>query len=158
LEGSGTDDVHYHIPLEGVSGNVTVTARFWYQSLPPKWNEEMFAMDHPLINSFEEMYWAEGPDPVEMASHTITSTISSVKELSRLFTVSPNPTSNGFVQVNAGNDAIQFIKVYSLDGKLVETLRPSATRAQVRLPLISGTYLLEVQTSRGRKVERVIRR
>jgi hypothetical protein len=158
LEGSGTDDVHYHVPLEGVSGNVTVTARFWYQSLPPKWNEEMFALDHPLINSFEEMYWEEGPDPVEMASHSISSTISSVKELTRLFTVSPNPTSNGFVQVNAGSDAIQVIRIYSLDGKLVETLRPTATRTQVRLPLISGTYLLDVQTSRGRKVERVIRR
>lgn len=158
LEGSGTDDIHYHVPLEGVSGNVTVTARFWYQSLPPKWNEEMFALDHPLINSFEEMYWEEGPDPVEMASHSISSTISSVKELTRLFTVSPNPTSNGFVQVNAGSDAIQVIRIYSLDGKLVETLRPTATRTQVRLPLISGTYLLDVQTSRGRKVERVIRR
>lgn len=158
LEGSGTDDVHYHIPLQGVSGNVTVTARFWYQSLPPKWNEEMFAMDHPLINSFEEMYWQEGPDPVEMASYTVNSTITNVREKARLFTVSPNPTSNGFVMVNAGNDAIQTIKVYSLDGKLVETLNPSASRAQVRLPLIAGTYLLDVQTSRGRKVERVIRR
>ena len=158
LEGSGTDDVHYHIPLQGVSGNVTVTARFWYQSLPPKWNEEMFAMDHPLINSFEEMYWQEGPDPVEMASQTVNSTITNVLEKSRLFSVSPNPTSNGFVMVNAGNDAIQFIKVYSLDGKLVETISPNSSRAQVRLPLIAGTYLLDVQTSRGRKVERVIRR
>ena len=158
LEGSGTDDVHYHIPLQGVSGNVTVTARFWYQSLPPKWNEEMFAMDHPLINSFEEMYWQEGPDPVEMASQTVNSTITNVLEKSRLFSVSPNPTSNGFVMVNAGNDAIQFIKVYSLDGKLVETIGPNSSRAQVRLPLIAGTYLLDVQTSRGRKVERVIRR
>jgi hypothetical protein len=118
----------------------------------------MFAMDHPLINSFEEMYWQEGPDPVEMASNTVNSTITNVREKTRLFTVSPNPTSNGFVQVNAGNDAIQYIKVYSLDGKLVETLNPMASRTQVRLPLIAGTYLLDVQTSRGRKVERVIRR
>jgi hypothetical protein len=118
----------------------------------------MFAYDHPLINSFEEMYWQEGPDPVEMASHTLNSTITGIKEMSRLFTVSPNPTSNGWVMVNAGNDAIQSIHIYNLDGKLVETLRPAATRAQVRLPLIVGTYLLDVQTSRGRKVERVIRR
>jgi hypothetical protein len=158
LEGTGTDDVHYHIPLSGISGNVTVTARFWYQSLPPKWNEEMFAMDHPLINSFEEMYWQEGPDPVQVASHTLNSTLLNVSEASRLFSISPNPTSNGFVQVNAGKDPIQFIKVYSLDGRIVETLRPQSTQATVKLPLIVGTYLLEVQTSRGRKVERVIRR
>jgi len=158
IEGSGTDDVHYHVPLDGVSGNVTVTARFWYQALPPKWNAEMFAMDHPLINSFEEMYWQEGPDPVQMASHTLNTTIIGVDELSRLFTISPNPTSNGWVQVNASKDIIQSIRIYTLDGKLVDTLRPTASRAQVRLPLITGTYLLDVQTSRGRKVERVIRR
>ncbi|MFM9005457.1 MAG: T9SS type A sorting domain-containing protein, partial [Flavobacteriales bacterium] len=158
IEGSGTDDVHYHIPLQGVSGNVTVTARFWYQSLPPKWNAEMFAMDHPLINSFEEMYWQEGPDPVQMASHSLNTTITGVKERAQLFTISPNPTSNGVVQVNAFNDAIQQIQIYSLDGKLVDTLRPGSSRAQVRLPLIVGTYLIDVQTSRGRKVERVVRR
>jgi Cytochrome c554 and c-prime len=158
LEGSGTDEVHYHIPLEGVTGNVTVTARFWYQSLPPKWNAEMFAMDHPLINSFEEMYWQEGPDPVQMASHSLNATIIGVNELAKLFTVSPNPTSNGWVQVNAAKDIIQSIHVYTLDGKLVDTLSPAASRAQVKLPLMVGTYLLDVQTSRGRKVERVVRR
>jgi hypothetical protein len=118
----------------------------------------MFAMDHPLINSFEEMYWQEGPDPVEVASHSMNSTLLSVSEAARLFTVSPNPTSNGFVQVNAGKDVIQLIRVYSLDGKIVETIRPQSTQSNVKLPLIVGTYLLEVQTSRGRKVERVIRR
>jgi hypothetical protein len=118
----------------------------------------MFAMDHPLINSFEEMYWQEGPDPVQVASHTMNSTLLGVSEAPRLFSVSPNPTSNGLVQVNAGRDVIQCIKVYSLDGKIVETIRPQSSQANVRLPLIVGTYLLDVQTSRGRKVERVIRR
>jgi len=60
--------------------------------------------------------------------------------------------------VNANRDVIQSIHVYSLDGKLVDTLRPNSSKSQVRLPLIVGTYLLDVQTSRGRKVERVVRR
>jgi hypothetical protein len=158
IEGTATDDVHYHIPLQGVNGNVTVTARFWYQSLPPKWNAEMFAMDHPLINSFEEMYWQEGPDPVQMASASLNATISSIEESSALYTVSPNPTSNGVVQVNAGKDVIQSVQIYTLDGKLVDTIRPNSARTLVRLPIIVGTYLIDVQTSRGRKVERVVRR
>jgi hypothetical protein len=158
IEGSGTDEIHYHVPLEGVSGNVTITARLWYQSLPPKWNQEMFAMDHPLINSFEEMYWQEGPDPVQMASATMQSAIIGVEDRSRLFSVSPNPTATGLVWVNAGNDVIREINVYSMDGKLVESMRPGNSKYPVRLPLITGTYLLDVQTSRGRKIEKVMRR
>jgi hypothetical protein len=158
IEGSGTDEIHYHVPLQGVSGNVTVTARLWYQSLPPKWNEEMFAMDHPLINSFEEMYWEEGPDPVQMASASMQSTIIGVDERKALFTVSPNPTINGLVRIQAGNDVIRQVNIYTMEGKLVETLRPGTGSCQVRLPLITGTYLVDVQTSRGRKVEKVMRR
>lgn len=158
IEGSGTDEIHYHIPLEGVSGNVTVTARLWYQSLPPKWNQEMFAMDHPLINSFEEMYWEEGPDPVQMASASMQSTIIGMDESKALFIVSPNPTINGLVRIQAGNDVIRQINVYTMEGKLVETLRPGMGSCQIRLPLITGTYLVDVQTSRGRKIEKVMRR
>ena len=77
---------------------------------------------------------------------------------SAIVTISPNPTSNGIVQVNAFNDVIQQIQIYSLDGKLVDTIRPATTLAQVRLPLIMGTYLIDVKTARGRKVERVVRR
>lgn len=157
-EGSGTDEIHYHVPLDGVSGNVTVTARLWYQALPPKWNEEMFAMDHPLINSFEEMYWEEGPDPVEMAAATTQSTIVGMNELERLFSVSPNPTNNGNVWINAGRDQILSIQVYNMEGKLVENLRPGNSKIQLRLPIIAGMYLLDVQTTRGRKIEKVLRR
>ncbi len=158
LEGSGTDEIHYHVPLDGVTGNVTITARLWYQSLPPKWNQEMFAMDHPLINSFEEMYWQEGPDPVQMASSSVQSTITSIADRSRLFSVSPNPTASGLVWVNAGSDIIQQVSVYTMEGKLVETVRPSNSKTPIRLPVISGMYLLDVQTSRGRKIEKVMRR
>ncbi|NNE55914.1 MAG: hypothetical protein HKN32_07835, partial [Flavobacteriales bacterium] len=64
MEGSGTDRIRYHFALDGYEGNIEVYARIHYQSAPPKWNEEMFAVSTPEIDKFEEMYWETGPDAV----------------------------------------------------------------------------------------------
>ena len=158
IEGSGTDEVHYHIPVSGINGNVTVTARLMYQSLPPKWNQEMFSVDHPVINAFEEMYWEEGPDPVEVVATQTNSTLVDVEEFANFFRTGPNPTVNGQVTVDAGKDIIKSISVYSGEGKLIEILKPNASRSRVLLPYAIGNYLLDVSTSRGRRVEKVMRR
>jgi hypothetical protein len=156
--GSGTDDIHYHIPVSGVNGEITVIARLHYQSLPPKWNEEMFSIDHPTINAFEQMYWEEGPDPVLMVSAQTTSTIIHVGEIVRLCTIGPNPTDDGVVTISAGRDIIRSIRVYDMAGNLIDSRSPNSNRTQTRLPGIAGTYLLEIETSRGRSLERVVRR
>jgi hypothetical protein len=158
IEGSGTDEISYHVPVSGIAGNVTVTARLMYQSLPPKWNEEMFSVDHPVINAFEEMYWQEGPSPVMMVEAETTSTLVNIAGSSELFNISPNPTLNGQVFVDAGTDVIKSIHVYDMNGKLVQSLQVNGNRTAVKLPFISGMYLLDIHTSRGRKVEKVLRR
>lgn len=158
VEGSGTDEVKYHVPVTGISGNVTVTARLMYQSLPPKWNAEMFAVDDPTINAFEEMYWAEGPDPVMMASDEVSSMLVNLHEYANFFRTGPNPTTSGQVIVDAGNDIIKQISIYDMNGKHIETIKPNNTRTPVKLPSTIGTYLLDVTTARGRRVEKVMRR
>jgi hypothetical protein len=157
-EGSGTDEISYHVPVSGIAGNVTVTARLMYQSLPPKWNEEMFGVDHPVINSFEEMYWQEGPTPVMMVEDQTSSTLVDVSTIDALFTISPNPTTSGQVFIDAGADIIKSVQVYDMSGKLVQSLQLNATRTTIKLPFISGMYLLDIATSRGRKVEKILRR
>ena len=157
-EGSGTDEISYHIPVSGISGNVTVTARLMYQSLPPQWNEEMFSVDHPVINAFEEMYWQEGPAPVMMVEGQTQSTVVSIENTGALFTVSPNPTNAGQVFVDAGADVISSIDVYDMNGKLIQSLKLNTGKTVVKLPFISGMYLLDIVTSRGRKVEKILRR
>jgi hypothetical protein len=157
-EGSGTDEISYHIPVSGISGNVTVTARLMYQSLPPKWNEEMFAVDHPVINAFEEMYWQEGPAPVMMVEAQTSSTLVGINSLDALFTISPNPTTSGQVFIDAGSDKINAIDIYDMNGKLVQHIVPNSNRCVAKLPFIQGMYLLDISTARGRKVEKVLRR
>jgi len=156
-EGSGTDEIRYHVPVLGVDGAITVTARLMYQSLPPKWNEEMFAVDHPTINSFEEMYWAEGADPVQIESTSVESVVVGVENAESWFTLSDNPSSNGIISMNVGQNNISKVSLYSLDGKLVQTQKVSGSKYRMNLPVSKGSYILVVETSKGNIVRKVMR-
>ncbi|MEN9639365.1 MAG: hypothetical protein RLZZ262_1233 [Bacteroidota bacterium] len=157
VEGSGTDEIRFHIPVEGINGEVHVTARLMYQSLPPKWMEEMFAVDHETINAFEEMYNEEGADPVQVALDEVNSTLVGIGEEQPTFMIGPNPTSTGQLRIQTGNDPILEIKVYDANGKLLVSYQPRQSQFMVRLPDTPGTYFIDVRTSRGRKVEKVLR-
>ncbi|MFN9391815.1 MAG: T9SS type A sorting domain-containing protein [Flavobacteriales bacterium] len=157
VEGSGTDEVHFHIPVEGINGNVTVTARLLYQSVPPKWNEELFSVDHPVINQFEQMYWEEGPDPVQVATASTTSLLVGVPNLNQALTLGPNPSVDGRLQVSARGQQIIEIVVYDVRGQLIRRIPFRRSAGTIQLPDPSGTYLIEVISENGRTVRKVLR-
>ncbi len=157
VEGSGTDEVHFHIPVEGINGNVTVTARLLYQSVPPKWNEELFSVDHPVINQFEQMYWEEGPDPVQVATASTTSLLVGVPNLNQALTLGPNPSVDGRLQVSARGQQIIEIVVYDVHGQLIRRIPFRRSAGTIQLPDPSGTYLIEVISENGRTVRKVLR-
>jgi hypothetical protein len=74
------------------------------------------------------------------------------------FSIGPNPTMNGMITVNGGKDTIKEIRIYNLQGQLIETRRINMIRTQINLPAAMGTYIIDVHTSNGRYVEKVIRR
>ena len=158
-EGTGTDEVRFHIPVTGVNGNVTVRAKIMFQAVPPRWVEEMFGVENDVINAFESMYWEAGPAPVQMAMAEETSIIVGIPNLeANKFSIGPNPTMNGMITVNGGKDTIKEIRIYNLQGQLIETRRINMIRTQINLPAAMGTYIIDVHTSNGRYVEKVIRR
>lgn len=157
LEGTGTDEIRFHIPVSGISGNYHVTAKLMYQSLPPKWNEEMFSVDDPVINAFEEMYWEEGADPVQIAMDDASVTLVGMKNYSDFFQVGPNPTDNGIITIQSGSDQILEVNLYSIDGALIQTRKVKVQTLRMNLPDAPGTYLLDVRTSRGRRLEKILR-
>jgi len=157
LEGTGTDEIRYHIPVAGISGNYHVTAKLMYQSLPPKWNAEMFSIDNPVINAFEQMYWEEGADPVQIALDDANITLVGIKNYTNLFSVGPNPTDNGVIIVQSGDDQLLEVNLYSIEGALIQTKKIKVQTLRMNLPDAPGTYLLDVKTSRGRRIEKVLR-
>ncbi|MGB0424151.1 MAG: cytochrome c3 family protein, partial [Flavobacteriales bacterium] len=102
VEGSGTDRVTYKVRMNGYEGEVNASARMYYQSLPPKWMDEMFATDTPEINYFEEKYNEQGADPVLVAEDSYSTTVTSVPnfELASI-SVYPNPSTDGNVTIKS---------------------------------------------------------
>ncbi|MFN6378315.1 MAG: T9SS type A sorting domain-containing protein, partial [Flavobacteriales bacterium] len=137
---------------------ITVRAKLHFQAVPPRWVEEMFAIDNDIINAMEDMYWEQGPSPVEMVSDELSSIVVGTNELYNKFSIGPNPAPNGQVTINGGKETIKNISVYDIKGKLVLTRKTNTIRTQVELPDAVGTYLIVVETNAGRHVEKVLRR
>jgi hypothetical protein len=162
--GTGSDVVHYLFDVpQALAGNWVpeVTARVWYQSMPPRWVAPMFEVNTPEIEAFEAMFWDyAAPDLV--ASVTTDAVVTSVAQREPwAAAVFPNPTSDGRVNIQLPADAAFVIfEVISPQGDRVRSGRvPSSGRWSIELPGIPGTYLLRLTESSGKyHVQKLIRR
>jgi len=162
LEGSGSDRIIYKAPMNGYEGDVTVYARVYYQSVPPKWLEEMLSFDTPEINAFRDMYNEEGADPVLIAEESMSTFVQSTNEIIQVevsLSVYPNPVVIGQeLTVSAEGGLIQFLEIYSMSGKLIYSEGISAaSRVVVSEELQVGAYLVNVTLKDGsHKVKRIV--
>ena len=158
VEGSGTDKVHYHVPMNGHTGLIRVVSNLWYQSAPPRWMEEMFAFNTNDIDTFRDMYEAADPSPVlvkdvEVIDQTIA--VDDLRELGvRIF---PNPVNNGLLQIEGITDKVNSIDVFDMSGARVAGHIPNGSgKWQLQLSERTGTYLVIVSTDTRKYVERVV--
>ncbi|MFT4679313.1 MAG: hypothetical protein ACI84C_002218 [Flavobacteriales bacterium] len=157
-EGSGTDRIEYHFPLEDYAGTISIKARLWYQTAPPKWNDEMFAYSTPEIEAFEEMYWEVGPAPVMVDEEVTTMVIVHADEvvLDSNPSIYPNPTSDS-VNIDARGDMIELIQVYNASGLLVQESRPNSVGTRLKLNVGQGIYFLRIKTTNGVHLTEVVK-
>lgn len=160
-EGSGADIIHYHFPLNGYTGLVNISAKVFYQALPPKWMAPMFAENTPEIDSFRVMYENADLSPVLIATETMDSIFvqgvgtKNIVEANWL-KVFPNPTSDGWISITKPeNVEILSINLYDFTGRLLQQIRNDFT--QVQLPSNGELFLIEIETERGRVIRKVLR-
>jgi hypothetical protein len=161
-EGSGSDRITYKIGLGDLEDNVTINAKFYYQSLPPKWMDEMFAISTPEIDSFKQMYEEEGPDPVLIAEvqeeiYYVGMPVITFEKACKLY---PVPAQDGFTFLQVPqNYRVDYINVYDMRGRKVLSLsRPAGNKIRLNLPEQRGTYMVEaVSTSGERFIGQVLR-
>ncbi len=158
--GGGSDVVHYSIPVNGYTGMLTVTARVWYQSLPPRWMAPMFEYSSPEIDSFKVMFDAADRSPVLVAEQVLDSVFVSpvgTQNIDKESFVKIYPTLNRdgqvWVQCSPGVRTLR-VQVWDISGKSVWD-KPAGDL--IRLPEKRGTYFVSVTTNRGRVVEKVVR-
>ncbi len=130
LDGSGSDIIHYRIPVNGSAGNLTVNAEMCFQTVAPRFAGDLFTYDTPEVDRFEGYYNANGNEPVIMQSlqrDYYTTTIPPANESSpRQFGLMgnyPNPfnpeTTIRFSLAKAGN---MRLVIYDISGKQITTL------------------------------------
>ncbi len=158
VEGSGTDKVRYHVPMDGYTGLIIVRARVWYQSAPPLWMEEMFAFSTPEIDLFKSMYEAADGSPVLVKEAEVVDQSVHVDEIRELgVRIFPNPVRDGLLRVEGITEKVTSIELVDMKGSTVARSIPNgSSNWQVELPAEAATYLVIFHTTRGRFVERVV--
>ncbi|MCX6274585.1 MAG: T9SS type A sorting domain-containing protein [Bacteroidetes bacterium] len=163
VEGSGIDLVHYHVPLTAAVGAVTIHARLYYQSVPPKFLDEMFAFNSAEIDSFRTMFNNADQNPLLIASDSIVNIALKTPQIQNENSIKVYPTisRDGKVFVEAGNGAlITGIVLYDTQGKMVSVTRNSARNSvfTVFLPASESLYFMKIETSGGFVYRKVVRK
>jgi len=158
MEGTGADVLHFHIPNPGYTGALTVRARVWYQSLPPKWMAAMFEYSSPEIDTFRNMFEAADRSPVLVAEAVLedlqVSPVSTKANPYAALRVFPTLSPDGRVTIGVpAGDQLRRVQVWDARGRLVW----DRTSTELLLPDTPGVYLVCVETRKTRKVVKVVR-
>jgi hypothetical protein len=159
-EGSGTDIVRYHIPLNGVSSSLRAYAKVYYQPVPPGWNAEMFAFTSPDIDAFRDMLGASDGTPVLVAADSLSlGPAGMVERAADKIVIHPNPTSDGWVTLGSTDRTpMEVLAVHEAGGRRV-ALRSERTTLgwRVQLPQEAGLYFIQVRIADQVVLKRVVR-
>jgi hypothetical protein len=163
VEGSGVDLVHFQVPVTGAIGNITVHANVFYQSVPPKWLEEMFMLNSPQIDTFRTMFNNADQTPLLIASDSLVNidlAVGNNPGRENDLEVYPTISHDGKVFLKSSPGLfIKHIDIYSTEGKKINdtTFPENASSGFILLPLRQTVYLMKIQTTHQVFYRKVIR-
>ena len=158
-EGSGSDVVHYHVPITGESDGLRAYARIYYQPIPPAWNAEMFSQSHADITFFGDLLNASDRTPTLVTSDSLFVGPAGVAEVPadqvRLY---PNPSPDGWITIS-GPTGTSIAAVYDVRGDRVPaTIERTLFGGRVRLPDPMAVYVVHLRVQGTDVLKRVLRR
>jgi hypothetical protein len=156
IEGSGADIISYHIPLNGYSGNLNVSAKIYYQAIAPKFVKAMFDESTPEIEVFRSMYNAADLSPILVAQDSIidlyVESLAIDEEVIANVIVYPNPSEDGLFHISS-DKKVERVRVVDMNSKLILDIEnPNRT---IQLPNISGVYAVEILVDGGSVVKKL---
>jgi hypothetical protein len=158
VEGTGTDVIHYHIPISGSTSALTVDAKVYYQTVSSKWLEHMFGYSSTEIDRFKSYYAAADKTPVLMGEKTAKSSYTNVSQQKESsFKVYPNP-SKGKVHIQAMLPILS-ISLFNASGWLIRKIPVSGLSRSLSfdLPATKGIYYVRIHTSKGERAQKVLK-
>ena len=153
VEGSGTDIVHYHVPLNGNTDNLIITARFFYQSTPPKWMQEMLDESTPEIELFRGQFDAADRTPFLIKQDTVhVLGVSPTQEVAQNFT-EIYAVGNGVLFLNLLES--QRITVFDLSGKQILQQKMSAGQQEFNTGVKSEILIVLLEGKNGEEAQKI---
>lgn len=163
VQGSGVDYVHYCVPLAGISGSIHVKTKVYFQSVPPKWLDEMFAFSSPEINKFKTMFDNADQTPFLVASDSINNialaTSIATEKTENGIKIWPTLSADGKVFISTSSSALVIkISIYNAEGKMVERYSNKSQQSAItlNLPQTKGMYYIEIQTETKTIIKKVV--
>ncbi len=143
-EGSGSDIVYYHIPLNGELSPLDVSATVYYQSMPPKWMDEMFGFSTAEIELFRAQFAAADRTPslVGLDSIFIDELVGFKEELKE-WTVEMNVLRGGELQLTIPENMI--LTIYTLQGQQVLNEKLNAGTHSIMLHYSQKVLIAQLQ-------------
>ncbi|MEO8589120.1 MAG: hypothetical protein ABI432_07125 [Flavobacteriales bacterium] len=147
-EGSGTDIVHYHVPITAVSSGLHAYARVFYQPVPPAWNASMFNEHSAPIDTFRDMLAATDGTPTLVAIDSLGIGPAGIAEAAEnrvlLF---PNPASDGWLTITATDRSlIELLGVHDARGALIDAETERLAKGwRLHLPKAPGVYFIRLR-------------
>lgn len=156
-EGSGSDLVNYRIPLNGYSGFVDISAKVFYQALPPRWLEPMFEFQSAEIDTFRRMYGEADLEPTLVGLDTLSDLyvegLSSYDIDKNAILIYPNPSVDGKFCIKT-EVSIMSLRLFDKLGKLIETKNRDLDC--IELVGQRGLYFLEINFENGSLMRKVV--
>jgi hypothetical protein len=158
MEGSGTDRVHFHIPVNGNSEDLTISAKLYYQTTNDKWLSEMFSHSSSRIDTFKAMYENSDRTPILVDEASLTSISEGIESLiaNQEITIFPNPASD-YLTISSSQPIVQ-VNWYDSNGKLVSVENPAGgTDGLCKVPVRSkGMFYVEVCLKNTKHLQKII--
>lgn len=159
-EGSGTDDVRYHIATNGYQGPINVSAKVYYQSVPRKWLDEMFEYSSEEIDLFRDLFEAADHTPELIAAATIDSVVTSIPHtmIAEQVKAWPSPTTDGYITIELPESERMQVTMFDISGKVLFDQQMIVNRQfNFMVPDQRGVYLIRMASSKAVYTTKVVR-
>lgn len=159
-EGSGSDVVHYHVPIAAVGSGLRAYARVFYQPVPPAWNASMFSEHSTEIDAFRDMLAASDGTPTLVAIDSLSLGPTGVREAAvERVLLYPNPTADGWLSITATDRSrLDVVSVFDARGSIMPVNTERAAKGwRLLLPAAPGIYYIRLRIDGETVLKRAIR-
>lgn len=158
-EGSGADKIYYHIPMNEHFEGLVVSCKVFYQTVPPKWMEEMFAEQSPEIDAFRTMFDAADRNPILIKSTTeeveaLMVSTEKIEEQTDFVRMLSNQSKDGIFSIISDQRHDYFI--YDATGRLLKSEPNKSTNYQIQFNYSNGIYFIQFVAENGHTITKKI--